>query len=177
MKRYFKVGVISQMVKEKPTPLEELKEGVIIGLRKWERYDNYKNLEERYNKILKKTLDYFYSWQKDNREWTGRPYDWKILSTKLVFEKFKKKVNDTIIYMENVPSIMVEVESLNINEEYEKKFNYIYRCLIKMFKENIWRSGHEEEFIITDYNDEYGRSPYILPLCSKKITEKQFMKV
>lgn len=53
MKRYFKVGVISQMVEEKPTPPEELKEGVIIGRRKWERYDNYKNLEERYNKILR----------------------------------------------------------------------------------------------------------------------------
>ena len=72
MKRYFKVGVISQMVEEKPTPPEERKEGVIIGRRKWERYDNYKNLEERYNTILKKTLDYFYSWQEDNRKLTGR---------------------------------------------------------------------------------------------------------
>lgn len=158
MKRYFKVGSIPQIYSRIPQVNED---GVKVFFGNTCIYDNYRDLDKRYQYIVEKVNNDFSRWQASNNKMLGMNYDWKILNTKLVFEK-------------NLPSIKVEVESQNINEENEKKFNSIYRVLMYKFKETVWESGFRDEFVIR--GDHYIEGMRDIPLKCNKITEKSFNK-
>lgn len=153
MKKYFKIGSIPQIY----TRISQ-EENIILGNACI--YENYRNLEERYQYIVEKVNNDFSRWQADNNKMLGMNYDWKILNTKLVFEK-------------NLPFIKVEVESQNINEENEKRFNSIYRVLTYKFRETVWESGFKSEFVM---KGEYIKGVDNIPLKYSKITEKSFNK-